>query len=256
MFQPVGGMDQIGKGFARQVQDLITMRAKVTSIHQNDAGVSVTYLDTGNDNAVRVAKADFCVCTIPLSILSQLDVQVGGPMKAAIGAVPYLSSVKVGLEFKRRFWEEDEQIYGGISFTDLPITQISYPSNGFFSRGKAVLLGAYLYEDTDAFRFTGMTPAERIEAALSFGEKIHPQYRREFSAGAALAWSRMPWTLGCCAIWSEQARKLHYKALCAVDGRMVLAGEHASYFGCWQEGAILSSLDAITRLHKRALGAA
>jgi monoamine oxidase len=41
-------------------------------------------------------------------------------MKAAIDAVPYSSSVKIGLQFKRRFWEEDEAIYGGISYTDLP----------------------------------------------------------------------------------------------------------------------------------------
>ena len=52
-------------------------------------------------------------------------------MKAAIDAVPYASSVKIGLQFKRRFWEEDEAIYGGISYTDLPIRQISYPSTGF-----------------------------------------------------------------------------------------------------------------------------
>ncbi len=77
----------------------------------------------------------------PLPILSQLDVQVGAPLKSAIMAVPYASSVKLGLEFKRRFWEEDEQIYGGISFTDQPISQISYPSHGYFSRGPAVLLG-------------------------------------------------------------------------------------------------------------------
>jgi monoamine oxidase len=31
----------------------------------------------------------------------------------------------------------------------------------------------------------------------------------------------------------------------------VLAGEHTSYIPVWQEGAILSSLDAITRLHER-----
>lgn len=31
-----------------------------------------------------------------------------------------------------------------------------------------------------------------------------------------------------------------------------MAGEHAAYFGCWQESTILSSLDAITRLHGRA----
>ena len=38
-------------------------------------------------------------------------------------------------------------------------------------------------------------------------------------------------------------------------GRVVLAGEHASYVGCWMEGSLLSSIDAITRLHKRALEA-
>ena len=40
-----------------------------------------------------------------------------------------------------------------------------------------------------------------------------------------------------------------------IDGRLVLAGEHASYVGCWQEGALLSSVSAITRLHQRAIGA-
>ena len=41
-----------------------------------------------------------------------------------------------------------------------------------------------------------------------------------------------------------------------MDRRIVLAGEHASYVGCWQEGAVLSSLDAVKQLHKRAKGAA
>lgn len=63
------------------------------------------------------------------------------------------------------------------------------------------------------------------------------------------------WAMGCCSMWSEQARKTHYKALCTMDNRIVLAGEHASYVGCWQEGAILSALDAITQLHSRAQGA-
>ncbi len=44
-------------------------------------------------------------------------------------------SVKVGLQFKRRFWEEDEAIYGGISYTDLPIRKIGYPSNYGFNGG-------------------------------------------------------------------------------------------------------------------------
>jgi monoamine oxidase len=35
----------------------------------------------------------------------------------------------------------------------------------------------------------------------------------------------------------------------------VLAGEHASHLAEWQEGSVLSSLDAITRLHQRAMSA-
>jgi monoamine oxidase len=45
----------------------------------------------------------------------------------------------------------------------------------------------------------------------------------------------------------------HYKNLCAIDGRIALAGEHVSYLPAWQEGAVLSSLDAISRLHQRVL---
>jgi monoamine oxidase len=101
-----------------------------------------------------------------------------------------------------------------------------------------------------------MSPPDRIQAALTQGEALHKQYRAEFRSGVAVAWSRMPWILGCCSQWSDQARKDHYQALTAIDGRIVLAGEHASYVGCWQEGAVLSSLSAITRLHQRVLGAA
>jgi monoamine oxidase len=73
--------------------------------------------------------------------------------------------------------------------------------------------------------------------------------------GASVAWARVPWTLGCCARWSEETRDAHYQTLVAMDNRVVLAGEHASYVGCWMEGALLSSIDAITRLHQRAQAA-
>ena len=43
MFQPVGGMDMIGKAFAKEVGDLIRYDAKVTRIQQDDSGVTVSY---------------------------------------------------------------------------------------------------------------------------------------------------------------------------------------------------------------------
>jgi monoamine oxidase len=251
MFQPVGGMDMIGKAFAREVGDVIRYDAKVTRIRQDDRGVTVTYTDLKAPATPQQAKADWCVCTIPLSILSQLPLDVGGRMKAAIDAVPYAASVKIGLQFKRRFWEEDEAIYGGISYTDLPIRQIAYPNTGFNSTGRGVLLGAYLFDGPNAYEFTSMPPAERIARAVEFGASLHPQYRTEYENGVAVAWHRMPFTLGCAGDWTDKSRAEHYNDLCAIDGRIVLAGEHASYIPAWQEGAILSALDAITRLHQR-----
>ena len=251
MFQPVGGMDMIGKAFAKEVGDVIRYDAKVTGIRQDDHGVTVTFTDLKTPAAPQQAKADWCVCTIPLSILSQLPVDVGARMKAAIDAVPYSASVKIGLQFKRRFWEEDEAIYGGISYTDLPIRQIAYPNTGFNRAGKGVLLGAYLFDGPNAYEFTAMPPAERVARAVEFGASIHPQYPAEFDNGIAVAWHRMPFTLGCAGDWTDRARAEHYDDLCQIDGRIVLAGEHASYIPAWQEGAILSSLDAITRLHQR-----
>lgn len=253
MFQPVGGMDMIGKGFAKRLTGMISYNSKVTKIAQDDAGVTISYEDVASGKKSE-AKADWCVCTIPLPILSQIDVQVSAPMQAAIKSVPYHSSCKIGLEMKRRFWEEDEQIYGGHSFTTQSIAQLSYPSSGFFRKGPAVLLGAYA-GGAAAFQFGGMTPEARIEEALRQGSVFHKQYRAEYSNGVAVAWSRLPWILGCASTWNDDIRKTHYQNLVGIDGRVVLAGEHASYIGAWMEAALLSSLDAITRLHQKAQAA-
>jgi monoamine oxidase len=255
MFQPVGGMDMIGKAFAAQLGGLIRYNSKVTRIQQGEGGVTVTYEDAKSPGGPLQAKADWCVCTIPLTVLSQIPINVGAKMQAAIEAVPYASSVKVGLQFKRRFWEEDEAIYGGISYTDLPIRQISYPSTGYNLGGKGVLLGAYSWNGPNSYEFTAMDPAERVRRAVQYGKQIHPQYETEFETGISVAWHRVPFALGCAGDWTDDARAQHYDNLCQIDGRIVLAGEHASYIPAWQEGAILSALNAIERLHHRVIAA-
>ena len=253
MFQPVGGMGRVGEAFGRELRPLIRYNAKVVDIRQDEHGVRATYEDTAGAQERQTVGADWCVCTIPLSILGQIPLNVGEAMSNAIAAVPYATSVKVGLQFKRRFWEEDEQIYGGVTYTDLPIGQIGYPSSGFFGSGKGVLLGAYIWDMLNSMEFTSMTPGERVAKAVEYGSQVHPQYHEEFDNGVAVAWHRAPFALGCFGVWTEATRAQHYDNLCRFDGRIVLAGEHASYLPAWQEGAVTSALDAIDRLHRRAL---
>jgi monoamine oxidase len=253
MFQPKGGMGRIGDAFAKKLGNIIRLNTQVTKITQDDKGVAAEWTDT-KTGKTGTASADFMVCTIPASVLAQIPIQVSAPKLAAIKALPYNSSVKIGLEMKSRFWEKDYHIYGGHSFTDQAISLISYPSTGFFGKGPAVLLGAYPF-GLGAFSFAGMTPEKRIEEALKQGGVFHEEYREQFLNGISLAWSRQPWIMGCCAEWTEETRAKHYQNLASVDGRIVLAGEHVSYYGCWQEGAATSAIDAIKRLHQRALAA-
>ncbi len=252
LFQPVGGMGRIGDAFGRELGPLIRYNAKVIDIHQDDGGVTATYEDRSAPGTTLKATADWCLCTIPLPVLAEIPMNVGPALSSAISAVPYASAIKVGLQFKRRFWEEDEHIYGGISYTDLPITNIGYPNTGYHSSGKGVLLGAYIW-GLNAMEFTAMTPQQRVQKALEYGSQIHPQYMKEFDNGVAMAWHRSPFTMGCYGMWSSDARAKHYDDLCRIDGRIALAGEHASFLGGWQEGAVTSSLDAIGRLHQRAV---
>jgi monoamine oxidase len=255
MFQPVGGMGMIGKGFAKKVGHLITYNAKVTKLMQDKSGVTVSYQDMAKGDTPMTATADYCVCTIPLTVLSQIETNLSPKKQRAIKSVPYSNSVKIGLEMRRRFWEEDYSIYGGHSFTSQEIGLVSYPNHGYFEDGPAVVLGAYV-NGPAAYRLAALSPEERIRAALEQGSVFHPDsYKKEFVTGASVAWSRVPWIMGCCARWSEEVRQELYQELVALEDRVVLAGEHASYIGCWMEGALLSSLDAITRLHKRALEA-
>ena len=252
MLQPVGGMDRIAMALYREVAPLVQFGTKVVRIDQDDRGVNVAHVDARRGGPPRTSRADWCVCTIPLSILSQVEMRVGEKMAAAIQSVPYDSSVKVGLQFKRRFWEEDDRIYGGASLTDLPIQTISYPSDRPNTSGKGVLLGAYIF-GTRAYEYTAMSPDERVRKAVELGAQIHPQYPAEYENGVSVAWHRVPSALGCLAKWTDGLREQHYDNLCALDGRIVLAGEHASRLPGWQEGSVLSALDAIGRLHRQAV---
>jgi monoamine oxidase len=249
MFQPVGGMEEIAHAFEREVGDVIRHNAKVTAIRQGEDRVEVTYEAADGEGEGGVETADYCICTIPFTILSQLDVDVSAEMRNVMRALHYYEAVKAGLEFKRRFWERDEQIYGGITLTDLPIAEIGYPANDMHSDGPGVLLGAYVY-GPQAYAYNSMSPEERLDSVLDYGSRIHPQYRDEFSNGVVLSWHRVPWMLGCYSQWDERGRD--YEIAATMDNRLVCAGEHISYLPGWQEGSLLSALDAVRQVHDRA----
>lgn len=252
MFESRGGMSMIGKAFEKALPEVIRYNSEVTEIHQSADNVTVTYVDKSTGKTETVT-GDWCLCTIPTRVLSNIKMNVGEKLKAAIDALPYESVVKLGVQYKRRFWEEDEAIFGGMSLTSQPITHFAYPSapNEFLSNGKGITLTGYITGDNSR-KFTAMALKERIDEGLKYASKIHPQVIDEFDTGYSVAWDKVPWILGGYSKWSPELREKHYRNLCEIDGRIVLAGEHTSYMNGWLEGAITSSLDAISRIHAKA----
>lgn len=113
MLEPEGGIDHIGKAFERHVQHLIRYQAQVQEIRQTAERVRIIYQDL-RTGATEMAGADYCLCTLPLTVLSQVPADVSPEMRHAINGVSYHPAVKVGLQFKRGFWTEVRADPGGV----------------------------------------------------------------------------------------------------------------------------------------------
>ena len=201
-------MDRLPAALAARLGNRIVYRAAVREIRQSERGVWAIYAD--RNGQLRRADADYCLCTIPLPVLTGLQKDFSQQVQSAISATSYDGAGKIGLQFKRRFWEADDEIYGGRSWTDQEIGQIIYPSHDFHSR-KGILTGYYMdFKRTMRER----TPDERQRVALEQGARIHPQYTTEFETAFSVSWPRVPWSRGS---WMSETAAA-YESLDALGG--------------------------------------
>lgn len=249
LFQAVGGMDRIAAAFEREVGPMIKYKAVVSSIRNEEHGVTVTYKDASGEKNLR---ADYCICTIPLPVLSNIDHNFTSDVSRAIDSVVYMSTGKIGLQFKRRFWEEDEGIYGGITHTNNQLTQIFYPSYDYLS-GKGILIGYYNFNEK-AVATGNLSYQQREQLALEKGSLIHKQYQQEFETSFSVAWHKTQYNLGGWALYSAEERQSLYKPLLQPDGQVYFAGEHMTYLNAWMAGALESARSVVAALHSKVSG--
>ena len=248
MFQVVGGTDGIVRALAAKVGH-ITLGAAVQAIEQPSGRVRVRY--TTADGASRQAEGAFCISTLPLTLLRDVSLDASSDLRAAVGAINYSSAGKIGLQFSRRFWEEDDGIFGGITRTDQEITQILYPSTGYLTR-KGVLVG-YYQTGAVAGPMGDLAPAERLQRALDQGALIHPQYRSTFENAFSIAWQRVAYSKGGWAQFTEAQRKSEYLTLLRPDGGLYLAGDYTTNMSGWMAGALESARVVVKSIHERAM---
>lgn len=250
MMQPVGGMGRIGQALGRRLGHIITYGAEVRAIRRSGDGARIVWRAGDREHAI---DAPLVVITAPLTVLQTIANDFSPTVRSAIAAPDYVPVVKIAFQAERRFWELDEAIYGGISWTSNDITQVWYPSAGINQR-KGILLGAYIWSADVGDRFTAMNAEARLQAALADGEKLHPNYGRHLTNGVSVAWKNIPFSSGAWAEWSPDIRRQHYDVLLKGDGPFLFAGEHVSYINGWQEGAIRSAHHVLQDIAARMAG--
>ncbi|WP_269713396.1 flavin monoamine oxidase family protein [Caulobacter sp. NIBR2454] len=253
MLQPVGGMDRIAYALYEPVKSSVRFGAVVNKIGKAGAGVRIAYTEGGVEKAL---EADYCICTIPLSVLSKIPSDFAPDVKKAIASAHYEPGTKVAWQ-SRRFWEQDDFQYGGLGWTDEESEVVWYPSGGFGEK-TGVIVGAYsigFSGPENRIKFEAKSFEDRFALSRRVIEKFHPGRGSELALPATVSWRQTPFSDGVAVGWREDQRATDYAMLSKPDGPFYFAGEHMSYINAWQEGAALSAQESVLAIHKRAMAA-
>lgn len=231
------------------------------------------------DNAELLKKGDWdeVIVTIPFSSFRNVHVwpQMSQRKRQAVRELHYDAATKVLLEFRERFWETKNDIYGGGSNTDLINRYMYYPSERMGSSAGGVMLVSYAWAD-DARKWDPMSHYDRFCVALenvaithaihdedaSYEVRVKAQQKIKdlcvFNAdkyakdqdnivgAASVSWMNNPYAYGEAAIYYPGQLELFHQSIISSewDGQAHFAGEHASLKHAWIEGAVESAVNA------------
>ncbi len=233
-----GGMDLLPKAFARHLAGKIHYAAPVVRIEQDAGRAHIVFLQAG---ATQTVSADRVLCTIPFSVLRNLEMPAFSERKqAVIKRIQYDSVSRVYLQTKNRFWEEKG--LSGFAFTS-GATEIWQPT--WSQPGPRGILMAYA-RPGEAERITGLKENDRIATTLNQLDSIFAGLRGNFEGGTTKCWTEDEWSRGAWAFVSVG----DLMTAVAPERRIHFAGEHLSPWFSWIQGALSSGLRAVKEIEE------
>jgi monoamine oxidase len=246
LVQIEGGMDRLPNSYLPLLKDRIRFGAKMTAIDQSPVDVTIHY-STASGRFKE--NGDYAILTVPFPVLRHIETlkPFSKEKQRAIRQLHYDASAKILIQFRRRFWEEDNGIFGGGTVTDLAVRNVFYPEHGR-ETGRGVVLASYTWSE-DAQRWGSLSPSDRIVQSLENLAQIHPQVLKEYEVGTSKMWHDDEFAGGAFALFDPGQQTQLYKHIISPEGRIHFAGEHASLTHAWIQGAIESGLRAAYEVH-------
>ena len=182
-------------------------------------------------------------------------------MRYPISDIWYGPSTKIMIEYKTRFWEDNDNIHGGFTKTTLPIGQLHYPSSLVQPRSSATdsnkvkrgILLIYTWK-SEALMFGSLPPKKAVEEAVEQIAEIHPEIKDKEN-GFSNVWAIEPWynepsSQGAyCLLKPNQYQNVVW--LMYPWGNLYFAGEAISFASGWIQGALESGLRAAYQFYVR-----
>eukprot|EP01133_Synstelium_polycarpum_P003499 gene3499-3998_t len=265
-----GGMSELPKNMVKVIgRENVQRNMRVTKI-----APTTTTTNGVTRNAVRVyvdgegsSKYDHVISTVSLGIMQRIDTNecnISFKKRQAYRVLNYAHSVKVGMSFRTRWWEDSKvmkgrPIFGGEASTDLPMTGVNYPSYGFGSTdGPSALIVAYTY-GSEGTRLASMIYTEEdydqlTELLLNNLAIVHQVevsfLRRQLVDMEVFNWDDVPTQSGSFAGFGPSQFSTYFADLTKseVNGTLHFAGEATSVHHAWIIGALNSAYRSVDKI--------
>ena len=247
MVQIKGGTDMLPRAFLPQLASRIHYGAKMIAIEQSPESATIHYQTRAGNFSV---SGDHVILTVPFPVLRHVEVNpaFSHRKQRAIRELNYDASGKIFFQCKRRFWEEDDGIFGGGTLTDTPVRNIYYPEHGR-ETGRGVLIASYTWAQ-DAQRWQSLSKEDRLTQALEDVAEVHPQVVKEFEVGFSHIWHDDEFAGGAFALFEPEQQTLLHESIIQPEGRIHFAGEHAALSHRWIQGAVESGIRTALEVHQ------
>jgi monoamine oxidase len=233
-----GGMDRLPEAMAAELGERITSRTRVTGLAHDRRGVTVRYQ---RDGIVGHLQASYAVVALPLTVLRALEVDppFDPRRRQAIAELPSSRVMKVLLQFRRRFWED--QGVNGRTFTDGSLQATYDATHG--QPGRRAILTVYLADQVARLLAT-MTEEQRIAHCLGELERLYPGCGADLETGVSVVWDTDPSSLGAYSYFRPGDVTRFGPVLARPEGRIHFAGEHTDPWQATMNGALSSGVRA------------